>query len=137
MSLAVHLKIVGVLLVLLALLHASFPRRFKWAEELRRLSLLSRQIFLVHTFFVALTVLLCGLLTFFYAEALLAGTPLARAVLAGLTLFWAARLAVQLFVYSPALWRGHRFNTAVHVIFTCLWTYFVGVYGWALISALD
>jgi hypothetical protein len=135
-NLVLHLKIVGVLLVLLALLHLTFPRRFKWREELQTLSLLNRQIFLVHTFFVALAVLLGGLLTFFCAEALLERTLLARAVLSALALFWLARWVVQLFVYSPRLWRGHRFNTAAHALFTCLWAYFVAVYGSALFSAL-
>jgi hypothetical protein len=36
--------------------------------------------------------------------------------------FWALRLYCQWFVYSPALWRGRRLETAVHAAFTVIWT---------------
>ena len=45
MSLAHHLRLAGTGLVVLALLHAAFPRRFNWSKELPRLSLLNRQIY--------------------------------------------------------------------------------------------
>lgn len=133
MMLIFHLKIVGLLMTLLALLHAFFSRRFNWKDELQSLSLLNRQLFIVHTFFIALVVMLFGLLTFFCAEHLISKTPLARALLIVLTVFWIARWFAQHFYFSPKLWRGHRFNTAIHVIFSLLWTYFVVIYGWALV----
>jgi cation transport ATPase len=132
MILAVHLKVVGLSLLLLAALHFAFPRRFQWAEELRRLSLLNRQMFLVHCFFIVLTLVLMGALALFFTDALLEATSLARLVLAGLVIFWAARLVCQLAVYDSRLWRGNRFNTVVHVAFTGLWTYYIAVFGWAL-----
>ena len=45
MSLALHLRVAGAGLIVLALAHVLFPRRFAWREELPRLSLLNRQIF--------------------------------------------------------------------------------------------
>lgn len=54
MTLCVHLRVVGVLLVLLGLSHALFNRYFGWAQELAGVSLLTRKIFFVHTFFIAL-----------------------------------------------------------------------------------
>jgi hypothetical protein len=41
-------------------------------------------------------------------------------------------MGVQLFVYSPRVWRGHSFYTAMHVLFTVLWTYVAGTYAGAL-----
>lgn len=38
-------------------------------------------------------------------------------------IFWTARLCVQLFGYSSRLWRYKRFETAVHLGFSCLWLY--------------
>ncbi|MBI4600604.1 MAG: hypothetical protein HY721_01455 [Planctomycetes bacterium] len=73
-----------------------------------------------------------GSISLLGTEALLERTALARLVLAGLTFFWGARLAVQLFVYDARLWRGHRLNTAVHFAFTGMWGYLAAVYGWAL-----
>jgi hypothetical protein len=131
MSLSLHLKIVGVSLLLLSLAHAFFPKRFQWKEELVRLSLLNRQIFGVHCFFVALVLFFFGVLSLCFTEALLEPTALARPVLAGLALFWAIRFVVQLFVYDRRLWKGDRFNTRAHVVFTLLWTYYAVIYGWA------
>ena len=132
MSLALHLRIAGAALVLLALAHVFFPKRFRWKEELERLSLLNRQIFLVHTFFIAAVLVFFGGVSFFLAEELLRPGPLPRGVLLGFTVFWGLRLLVQLFVYDPSLWRGDRFNSAVHVVFTGFWSYLVAVYGCAL-----
>ncbi len=131
-SLELHLKFAGALLILLGLSHAFFGRRFKWKEELERLSLLNRQIFYVHAFFIALVVVMLGVLALFYTQTLIEKTALARVVLSGITLFWACRLWIQFFGYDASLWKGDRFNTAVHLIFSLMWTYFIGVFSWAL-----
>src|SRR5260370_42230447 len=110
MSLRLQLKIVGASLLLLALAHALFPRRFEWEEELSRVSLLNRQIFQVHCFFIALVLFMFGSLALFFTGALLDRTVLARIILGGIALFWLVRLIVQLFVYDSRLWRGNRFH---------------------------
>ena len=128
----VHLKVIGTLLTLLAFLHAGFPRYFNWATEFAPLSLINRQMMYMHTLFIALAVLLAGLLCLTCAAELV-HTHLGRIVCLGLGLFWLARLVVQFVGYSPALWRGKRFETAVHLLFTLFWTYltviFLLVYG--------
>jgi hypothetical protein len=101
------LKILGVFLMLLAFLHVIFPRYFRWKEELAELSLINREIMGVHTFFVALTVLLMGLLLVSSAE-LLTTTLLGRRVSAGLSLFWGLRLLCQIFWLSRSLQLGRR-----------------------------
>jgi hypothetical protein len=131
MMLTFHFKIVGLALMILALAHIPIHRHFKWKEETTILSLLTRQIFHVHTFFVALTVWMFGALTFFFTDELLQPSELSVAILLGFTIFWAIRLLVQLFVYDAALWRGKRFETMMHIIFTCFWIYCVSVYGYA------
>lgn len=131
-----HLQLAGLGLIVLALAHFTFPRRFHWTEELARLGTLNRQMFRVHVFFMAAVLVLFGTLSLLLADELLVPSPLARALLGGFTLFWALRLYVQLFVYERALWRGDRFNTAVHILFTSFWTYLVAVYGTALARQL-
>src|ERR1044072_3144869 len=116
-----HLKIAGVSLIVLGLAHGLFPRRFGWDEELDRLSLLNRQIFRVHNSFVVLVVIMFGVLSIAYTGSLLAPSPLACGVLAGSGIFWGCRLYAQFFVYDPRLWRGNRFNTGVHVLFSLTW----------------
>ncbi|HYU44183.1 MAG TPA: hypothetical protein VEQ84_18695 [Vicinamibacteria bacterium] len=132
MSLVRHLQLAGAALILLALLHAGFPRRFKWHEETARLSPLNRQILFVHSFFIAVTLAIFGVLSFVIAASLAAPSAVSRTVLAGFVVFWLLRLLTQLFVYEASLWRGNRFNTAMHVLFAAFWTYLVSVYGTAL-----
>lgn len=72
-----------------------------------------------------------GVLALGFTETLLDRTALARVVLAGLVLFWLARLIVQFFVYDPRLWKGNRFNTRVHLLFSAMWAYYVAVFAWA------
>jgi len=132
MNLNLHLKIVGVIMITLAAAHVYFPKRFGWREELEKVSLLTRQIFYVHCFFISLVLLLVGMLSLFGTEHLLQQTPLAKMVLAGLTLFWGIRLVIQFFVYDSKLWRGNAFNTTMHILFSLMWTYYLTVYGVAL-----
>lgn len=128
MSAGFHLQLAGALQIALALLHLAFPQRFAWKEELARLSLLNRQMFLVHTLFVGFVVALFGALSLLAPQALLAPTPLSRLVLGGLAAFWTLRLVVQCCVYDRSLWRGHAFNRRIHVALTLLWTYLGAVY---------
>jgi hypothetical protein len=131
MNLVIHLKIIGIALILLALVHLVLPKWCDWAVELARLSLLNRQLMQVHTFFIALIVLLFGVLTFFFTDELLSKTRLAQAILLGFTIFWATRLGFQFFVYDAELWRGKRFETIVHILFAGFWMYCTIVYGGA------
>lgn len=123
----IHLKIIGFILVLLAILHLAFPRYFGWKQELSTLSLINRQMMYVHTFFIALIILLIGVLSFTLSVDLVT-TTLGKRISLGIGLFWGARLYFQFFGYSSKLWKGKLFETAVHIFFTILWIYFTGVY---------
>lgn len=117
-----HLKISGVLLILLAIFHSFFPKRFDWKKECESMTLLNRQMMYVHTFFIALVVLLMGVLCICCAEELVA-TPFGRKISLGIFIFWAVRLIFQLFIYSPKLWKGKKFETSIHILFSLLWIY--------------
>ena len=132
MNIDLHLKVVGTLLLALGLAHSMFGRYFQWKKELAQLSLLTRQIFLVHCFFIALLVTMVGACSLFYTDALLGSGALSRVVLTGFVVFWLSRLGFQFFVYDPAIWRGRKFYTAMHVIFSIFWIYVVAIYGVAL-----
>lgn len=110
------------LLIALGLVHVIFPKYFNWKAELKSLSLINRQVMMVHTFFIALTVFLMGLLCFTSANELVQ-TSLGKKVSLGFGIFWTCRLLIQLFGYSSQLWKGKKFETLVHIIFTCTWIY--------------
>jgi uncharacterized membrane protein len=118
----IHFHIIGVLLMVLALVHVIFPKYFHWKEDLQPLRLINRQMMLVHTFFIAVVVFLMGLLCVTSARDLIE-TRLGHTISLGLGIFWVLRLVVQFLGYSSELWRGKKFETAVHIVFSLLWVY--------------
>ena len=123
----IHFKIIGVVLMLLAFIHVGFPKYFNWKKELNSLSLINKQMMIVHTFFVALTVFLMGLFCITSATEII-NTPLGKKLSFGLGLFWFIRFAVQFFGYSSILWKGKKFETTMHILFSLLWIYLTTVF---------
>jgi hypothetical protein len=123
----IQLVIIGTLLMSLSLLHIFFPKRFKWKDELSVLSLLNRQLFYVHTFFIALILFLMGVLCVTSSSELI-NTSLGHKISFGLFMFWFVRLIFQFFVYSNKLWKGRKQETIIHIIFSLLWLYFCLVF---------
>jgi len=117
-----HLKIIGILLLVLALIHIIFPKYFNWNKELKSLSLINRQMMIVHTFFIALTVFLIGLLCLTSSTELIE-TSLGKKISLGIGVFWTVRLLFQFFGYSSDLWKGKRFETIIHISFSFVWAY--------------
>jgi len=117
-----HLKIIGILLIALAMVHIVFPKYFNWDNELKPLSLMNRQMMIIHTFFIALVIFLMGLLCLTSSNELI-DTNLGKKISLGLGIFWAIRLLIQFFGYSSELWKGKTFQTAMHILFALLWTY--------------
>ncbi|MCR6642849.1 MAG: hypothetical protein NVV82_28630 [Sporocytophaga sp.] len=122
-----HLKIIGIISMILAFIHVIFPKYFDWEKELQSVSLINKQLMYVHTFFIALVVFLFGMFCFFSAEELL-NTRLGKQVVLALAVFWGLRLLFQFFVYSPILWKGKVLETFVHIVFSVIWTYFTVVF---------
>jgi hypothetical protein len=123
----INLKISGLLLIVLALLHIGFPKYFDWKTELKSLTLLTRQVMYVHTFFIALVVLLMGVLCFTSAAELIV-SKLGNKIVIGFGFFWFCRLLIQIFGYSSKLWRGKKLETSIHILFLFLWTYLSVLY---------
>lgn len=123
----IQLKIIGILLIMLSLIHIPFPKYFRWKSDLKGLSLINRQMMQTHTFFIALTVFLIGLLCFTSAEGL-TSTNLGRKTCLGLAIFWTTRTFFQFFIYSSKLWKGKLFETTIHIIFSAFWIYLSSVF---------
>jgi hypothetical protein len=116
------LKITGILLIMLALIHIVFPKYFNWKKDLQSLNLINRQMMYVHTFFIGVIVFLMGVLCIFCSSDLI-NTRLGRQISLGMSIFWGLRLVFQFFAYSPSLWKGKRFESIVHIVFSLLWIY--------------
>ena len=122
-----HLKLVGLCLILLGLVHVIFPKQFNWKQELNSLSVVNREMVYVHTFFIALTLVMIGLLCLTSAPDLIS-TEIGRKVSLGFGIFFLFRLAAQFFGYSSSTWRGKTIETIVHFLFTVFWTYITLVF---------
>jgi hypothetical protein len=130
--LLLNLRIVGLMMVALVVVNLFVPKQFHWREEMARLSLLNRQIFQIHSVFLLLVLGMFAALLLVCGRDLLEPTRLARAILAGLTAFWVLRMLAQWFFYSPEIWRGDRFKTIVHGVFSVAWVYVSAVFATAL-----
>ncbi len=117
-----QLKIIGFVLVTLAIVHIIFPKYFDWKNDLSSVTLINRQMMYVHTLFIAIVVLLMGVLCLSSSNDL-TGTNLGKRICLGLGIFWTIRLFIQFFGYSSELWKGKTFETIVHILFSLLWTY--------------
>jgi hypothetical protein len=122
-----HLKITGVILILLAFVHIIFPKYFNWKNDLKSVSLINKEMVYVHTFFIAATVLLMGILCI-CCTADLINTRLGKQISFGLFIFWGLRLACQIFIYSASHWKTKIFETVIHILFLLLWAYFALVF---------
>lgn len=123
-----QIQLIGISFILLGAIHVIFPKYFKWKIELKKISLINKEMMVVHTFFVAFGVVLMGVLCLSSAEELLS-TQLGQKIGLGLCLFWGVRLIVQFFGYSSELWKGKTFETIVHVLFSIFWFYLTVVFG--------
>lgn len=122
-----NLLIIGYCLIALGLVHAMFPKQFNWREELKSLSTINREMMYVHTFFIAFTLLLVGVLCLTSSAELLQ-TTLGKRLCLGLGIFWGVRLYVQFFGYSSETWKGKRFETIVHFFFSAFWAYLATIF---------
>lgn len=134
MFLLINLRIAGILIFLLAIVYPIYPRRFGWRKQLDNVSLLVRNVFVVHVGIILLLLWLQGVLFTFFPHVLLERSAAAVALLIGLVAFWFFRFLAQLFIFDRRNWQGDRLNTTVHVVFTILWAYFALVCVWALVD---
>ncbi len=131
-DLVLHLRIAGVLLLGVGIGHLLLPRALGWPTELQAVSLMTRQVSYVHTYFIGLMCALFGLAATVLTADLLAPDRMAAAVLVGGIAVWGSRLVAELWVFDPSLWRGRWLTVVGHVASTGLWTYQTAVFGWAL-----
>jgi hypothetical protein len=102
---------------------ALVPKVLDWKASLRQVDALSRQVIWVHGAFIVLVIVGFGLLSVLFADDLAAGTPLARAMCGFIGLFWAARLAVQFFVFDARPYLTHAFLKAGYYGLTLVFAY--------------
>ena len=111
---AALLRVGGLYNVAFALLHLLFWWLFKWNEELPKLPTVNQALVQVLNLCVAFTFLIFGYLSLAHTRELLI-TPLGRALLMLIALFWLAR-AIEQIVFFEQRDRDSRLFFALFVV---------------------
>jgi hypothetical protein len=104
------LRVGGFYNIAFALLHLLFWLLFKWNEELPNSSTVNHAIMQVLSLCVAFTFLIFGYVSLAHTRELLV-TPLGRALLMLIALFWLARAIEQIVFFEHRNWDSRVFFT--------------------------
>lgn len=122
------LRIAGVGLILLALLHIPIGKQLRWKEDCKQLTPVNESVFFVHTLFICVVLVMMGLPCLIQPEIFVLPTAAGAWLSWSFAAFWFIRLYCQFFVYRADLWRGKRMETVVHWWFSFLWTALAGLF---------
>ena len=115
-NLQFFLRAAAAVQVAVAVLNLVLVRFLKWKDSLEQLPLLLRQVFMVHLWFISLTVAIFGVMTWRFDAMMAAGSDPACVWLSGaIGFFWGLRTVIQIAYYSPSHWRGHTGRTIVNI----------------------
>ena len=98
-----------------AVVNLFLPAPLRTRENLDKVSPMVRQVFLVHWFYVLLTLVIFGSACLLFAHELTGGGPLARFLCGAMAVFWGLRIPIQLLVFDREFRRRYR---AADVAFT-------------------
>jgi len=134
MNLTLLLKLAA--LTYLGLLAAGLlmPRVVGLPEHIRALPIFIRQLFWVYYTFIGLCLISFGLGTFFFADDLASGTPLARALCGFLAIFWVIRFIAGSFVFDLRPYLTNAWRRVGLMLANLVFTALPFVYGWAALK---
>ena len=116
-TLILCLKVAAFGQIIIAVLGLFIARMLDWKEAISNMPLLVREVFQIHGWFISLTLLIFGTLTWRFALDLAGGThEFLRWFAAGVGIFWGMRCMMQWTHYSSVHWRGIADRTAIHWI---------------------
>lgn len=111
------------------------PKLLNWKKALLSAPVLIRQMFWTYAGYILATNIFFGIISILFADELLLGSPLARALLIFIILYWLTRIIIQ-FAYFDRNDIPHKRifilgETALNTLFIA----FTVVYSWALIQS--
>ena len=131
MNLELLIFVGGILHFGILLASAMVPKALDWKGSLEKLDGLFRQLVWVHGAFIVVVIIGFGLLSVVLADDLASGTPLARGMCLFISLFWAARLIVQFFVFDAKPYLKTTLLKAGYHGLTIVFVYFAVIYALA------
>src|SRR6266851_7421935 len=97
----------GALHLLVASANFFAPRKLHYGENLRNVSPIVRDVFIVQNIYIVLVQVAFALLCFLFAPDLAGASPLGRFLSGFLALFWGLRVLSQLFFYNAEVKKEH------------------------------
>lgn len=128
-TLIIALKLAASGQIILAVLSCFLARLLKWESAIAAMPLLVREVFLIHGWFISITLIIFGTLTWRFAPEIAGGSQeFLRWFAAGVGLFWGIRCVMQWTHYSASHWRGIPSRTAIHWIIFVSYALFAATY---------
>jgi len=129
MKLQTALQIVALAQLAIAVLNLFLVRMLHWRSDLAKMPLLLREVFHVHMWFISVTLLIFGVVTWRFSPDIADGTlEICRWLAAGIGLFWATRAVLQVTYYSSSHWRRNPERTTAHVLLLLVYGTFAATY---------
>lgn len=110
MNFSLLIQTAGALQLVIAFANFFAPAKLHYKENLAKVSLIVRQIFLVHSAFIVLVLTGFGVMCLLFPQDLCAG-GLGKFLVSFLALFWCLRVGLQFFYYDLAIKRENPWGT--------------------------
>jgi hypothetical protein len=105
-----------------AVLNLFLVRLLGWRADLERMPLLIREVFMVHAWFISVTLAIFGAVTLRFApEFAAASHEVFRWLAGGIGFFWALRTVLQIAYYSSTHWKGRMDRTIIHILLLAIY----------------
>jgi len=105
--------------LIIAGINMRLDRLLNWDKDLQTLPPLLQEVFVVHKWFISITLVIFGAITIRFAGDIAAASyEMTRWFAAGVGAFWAIRTVIQWCYYGWDNWRGKTRETTIHWILT-------------------
>lgn len=122
MKLEIVLYVVAAAQLGVAVLNLFLVRLLGWRADLERMPLLIREVFMVHAWFISVTLAIFGAVTLRFApEFTGASHEVFRWLAGGIGFFWALRTVLQITYYSSSHWKGRTDRTIIHILLLAIY----------------
>jgi hypothetical protein len=113
-----------------AVLNLFLPRIMKWRQDLDAVSLLLREVFQMHLWFISLILAIFAVMTWRYAAhmAVADSAEVYHWLAAAIGLFWGVRGVLQMTYYSSSHWRGIPKRLVAHITLIVIYGGMAAVY---------
>ena len=112
------LRLAGFAQLAIAAANFALPKKLAYRENLRRVSPIIRQIFLVHSGYIVGILVLFAVISIRYASELASGRGIGHFLAVAMALFWLCRIPLQLLYYDESLRQEHRVGDVAFTVGT-------------------